>query len=105
MSLQNEQGWKLGMDICTKRDNPDLFVVLVNMRADGTNDYYIYEYDALSERISQVYAEYMSTPKRDGTQRKDVGFRWFDLKYFTDQDRNRLNKWEILGFSDIRLTI
>ena len=93
------------MDICTKRDNPDLFVVLVNMRADGTNDYYIYEYDALSERISQVYAEYMSTPKRDGTQRKDVGFRWFDLKYFTDQDRNRLNKWEILGFSDIRLTI
>lgn len=78
MSLQNNQGWRLGLDICTKYGNPDLFVVLVNMKTDGTNDYYIYEYDALSERISEIYAEYMSKPKRDGTQRKDVDFRWFD---------------------------
>jgi hypothetical protein len=100
MSLQNEQGWKLGQDICSKRNNPDLFVVLVNMKSNGTNDYYIYEYDALSERVSEVYAQYISTPKRDGTQRKDVGFRWFDFKYFTDQDRSRLNRWDILGFED-----
>ena len=100
MSLQNEQGWKLGTDICMRRGNPDLFVVLVNMKADGTNDYYIYEYDALSERVSEVYAGYMSTPKRDGSQRKDVGFRWFDFRYFKDEDRSRLNGWDILGFSD-----
>ena len=100
MSLQNEQGWKLGLDICTKRDNPELFVVLVNMKADGTNDYYVYEYDALSERVSKVYDGYMSTLKRDGTRRKDVGFRWFDLRYFKDEDRNRLNGWDILGFGD-----
>ena len=100
MSLQNEQGWKLGMDICSKRGNPNLFVVLVNMKGDGTNDYYIYEYDALSQRVSDVYAAYMTTPKRDGTQRKDVGFRWFDLRYSTDEDRARLNRWNILGFGD-----
>jgi hypothetical protein len=99
MSLQNEQGWRLGVDICTKRDNPDLFVVLVNMKSNGTNDYYIYEYDTLSERVSEVYTEYLRTPKRDGTPRKDVNFRWFDFRYSTDEDRRRLNNWNILGFS------
>jgi hypothetical protein len=105
MSLHNNQGWRLGTDICTKRDNPDFFVVLVNMKADGTNDYYVYEHDALAERVAQVYDDYIRTPKRDGTQRKNVGFRWFDFKYFTDQDRDRLNKWEILGFGDVRTTV
>jgi hypothetical protein len=100
MSLHNKQGWKLGLDICQKRNNPDLFVVLVNMKADGTNDYYVYEYDALSQRVSEVYAGYISMPKRDGSQRKDVSFRWFDFRYFTDEDRSRLNRWDILGFSD-----
>jgi hypothetical protein len=100
MSLHNKQGWRLSMDICTKRGNPNLFVVLVDLKSDGTNDYYIYEYDALSERISQVYAEYMSIPKRDGLQRKEVDFRWFDFKYFTAEDYRRLNRWDILGFDN-----
>ena len=101
MSEQNEQGWKLGLDICTTRGNPNLFVVLVKMKIDGTNDYYIYEYDTLSERVSEVYAEYIGKPKRDGSQRKDVGFRWFDFKCFKDEDRSRRNKWAILGFGDM----
>jgi hypothetical protein len=105
MSLQNEQGWKLGLDICMKRNNPDLFVVLVNMKANSPNDYYIYEYDALSERVSEIYAEYMGTPKKDGSQRKDVGFRWFDFKYFKDEDRGRLNRWDMLGFGDASAAI
>jgi hypothetical protein len=100
MSLQNEQGWKLGMDICIKRGNPELFVVLVNMKGDGTNDYYVYEHDALSQRVSDLYDAYMTTRKRDGSVRKAVGFRWFDLKYSTDDDLARLNKWELLGFAD-----
>ena len=98
MSLQNEQGWKLGKDICNKRENPLLFVVLVNMRKDEKNDYYIYEYDALSERVSQLYIEYINTPKRNGEPRKDVGFRWFDFKYFNNSDIDRLNRWDLLGF-------
>lgn len=97
MSLHNKQGWRLSKDICSKRGNPNLFVVLVNLKADG-NDYYIYEYDVLSERVSETYAKYMSIPKRDGVQRKDVDFRWFDFKYFTDDDYRRLNEWDILGF-------
>jgi len=82
-----------------KSGNPDLFVILVNMKSDGTNDYYIYEYDAFSERVCQVYQQYIEQPKRDGMPRKDVGFRWFDFKYFTDSDWQRKNNWSLLGFS------
>jgi hypothetical protein len=105
MSLHNKQGWRLSVDICTKRGNPNLFIVLVNLNADGTNDYYIYEYDALSERVSDIYVEYMSIPKRDGAQRKAVDFRWFDFKYFNDEDRKSLNRWDVLGFNNTFPTI
>ena len=30
-SIRNKQGWKLGKDITTKKGNPDLFIVLVNL--------------------------------------------------------------------------
>src|SRR5258705_3939302 len=45
MSLENKQGWRLNRDICIKRDNLNLFVVLVDLKEDGTNDYFIYEHD------------------------------------------------------------
>jgi hypothetical protein len=99
MSLQNKQGWRLNKDICTKRNNPNLFVVLVKLNDDGTNDYYIYEYDVLSERISCLYEDYMNIPKRDGSTRRDVDFRWFDLRYFTEDDYNRRNNWDVLDFT------
>jgi hypothetical protein len=73
------------------------------MKIDETNDYYIYQYDTLSERVSEVYTEYIRTPKRDGMPRKDVDFRWFDFKYFTNEDQKRLNNWDILGFSEMPL--
>lgn len=98
-SAQNTQGWKLGKDIATKRYNRDLFVVLVKMKPDGTNDYYIYEYDSLSERVNEVYDDYIKRPKKDGTPRKDVGFRWVDFKDFANPDHSRRNNWEILGFT------
>ena len=66
MSLSNKQGWRLNKDICNKRDNPNLFVVLVKLNDDGTNDYYVYEHDVLAERITSLYANYMNIPKRDG---------------------------------------
>jgi hypothetical protein len=98
MSLQNKQGWRLNKDICVKRDNPNLFVVLVKLNDDGTNDYYVYQHDQLADRISSLYSDYMKVKKKDGSQRKDVDFRWFDMKYFTDDDHNRRGKWEVLGF-------
>ena len=101
MSLRNKQGWRLSKDICTKRDNPNLFVVLVKLNDDGTNDYYIYQHDVLSKRISSLYDDYMKKPKRDGSVRRDVDFRWFDLRYFTDDDHGRRNNWQILGLSGV----
>ncbi|MBW4541717.1 MAG: hypothetical protein KME43_21610 [Myxacorys chilensis ATA2-1-KO14] len=73
------------------------------MKLDGTNDYYIYEYDALAERVAEVYSEYINILKRDGTPRKDVGFRWFDFKYFTTKDYARLNEWNVLGFTSVSM--
>src|ERR1051325_11007311 len=99
MSLQNKQGWRLNKDICIKRDNRNLFVVLVKLNDDGTNDYYVYEYDVLSERISCLYTNYLNTPKRDGSKRRDVDFRWFDFRNFTQDDLNRMNRWDLLGFN------
>ncbi|MBI5015560.1 MAG: aspartate-ammonia lyase [Deltaproteobacteria bacterium] len=92
-SIQNEQGWKLGKDVTMKRSNPNLFVVLVNLQEQGLPDFYIYEFDILAERVETNYLNYLATPKRDGTRRKDVGFRWHDVSYFTDDDRGRLNNW------------
>lgn len=97
MSLGNKQGWKLGTDICIKKGNPNLFTVLVNLKAEEI-EYYIYEYDALAEIVEQNYKKYMSTEKRDGSARKEVKFRWHDFKYFTAEDHKRKNNWEILGF-------
>lgn len=99
MSLRNDQGWKVGISLATRRNNPNLFVILVNMRPDGSNDFYVYEHDALSERLDELYKEYLAQPKRDGTPRKDVSFRWIDHVRMADADRARLNAWELLGFN------
>lgn len=97
MSESNTQGWKLAMDICERKNNPHLFTVLVNLTSNEI-DYYIYEYDILSERVEKAYADYLNIPKRAGGSRKDIAFRWFDLKLFTADDYARKNNWAILGF-------
>jgi hypothetical protein len=91
--IDNKQGWKLGKDITTPHNNPDLFVVLVDLRPDGTTDFYVYGYNILSKRVGELYADYIGKPKRDGGQRKEVGFRWFDFTRFTEDDRRRKNNW------------
>jgi len=98
MSKTNKQGWKLGIDICEKKNNPSLYTVLVDLRDDGV-DYYVYEYDVLSDRVAAAYQEYISQPKRDGTNRKDIAFRWYDFKFFTEDDWSRKSNWGILGFN------
>ena len=45
MATTNKQGWKLGVNMTKKRNNPRLFLVLVNMHDDKPNDYYIYKYE------------------------------------------------------------
>jgi len=93
-SIRNKQGWKLGKDIIVKKGNNNLFVVLVNLEETGLPEFYIYEYDILADIVQKNYAAYLSQPKRDGSKRMEVGFRWHDTKFFTDNDRNRKNNWQ-----------
>jgi len=93
-SERNVQGWKLGVDITKGAARPGMFVALVNLVAKGPPEVYVYEYTVLSARISELYAKYLAKPKRDGSARKDVGFRWFDEVNFIDDDRSRKNNWE-----------
>lgn len=93
-SVHNEQGWKLGTDISKGHAPTGLFVVLVNLKAAGSPEYYVYEYPVLAERVAQVYQAYISKPKRDGTPKKEVGFRWFDEVSFKDDDHSRKNNWQ-----------
>jgi len=98
MSLENNQGWRLGVDMENDRNNPNLFIVLVNMQKDGTNDYYIFQHDDFSARVRGSYRNYLETPKKNGDPRKEVNFRWFDFSCFNEADKNRKNNWSILGF-------
>lgn len=98
MSEKNNQGWKLGMDICERKNNPMLYTVLVNLTGNEI-EYYIYEYDILSERIENGYKDYLKVRKRDGGKRKNINFRWYDFKSFTEDDYSRKNNWNILGFN------
>jgi len=93
-SIRNKQGWKLGKDITVKKHNKDLFIVLVNLEEEGLPEFYVYEYDILANRVQNNYVEYINTPKRDGSRRKEVGFRWHDMKYFTDNDHARRDNWK-----------
>jgi hypothetical protein len=98
MSVRNNQGWKLGMDICEEKNNPLLYTVLVNLTSTEI-EYYIYEYDTLSKRVDEEYKKYLNKKKKDGGSRKDIAFRWYDLKWFSENDKSRKNNWDILGFN------
>lgn len=97
MSIGNKQGWKLGLEICQRKNNNNLYTVLVNLTGNEI-EYYIYEYDVLSDKVNNLYQHYLNKPKKDGGQRKDIAFRWFNLNDFTADDTARKNKWDILGF-------
>lgn len=98
MGLDNNDGWLLGKKITAKQKNPNLYIVLVNMNPSGENDYYIYEYDVFAAKVGENYKKYISTPKRDGSNRKEMKGRWYKLSYFNELDKQSLNNWELLGF-------
>lgn len=98
MGLENEQGWKLNKQITEKKNIPNLYLVLVNLKQEGVCDFYIYTYDEFVDKVNFVYNKYISQEKRDGAKRKEVGFRWFDFVNFTEEDYSRKNNWKLLGF-------
>lgn len=92
-SVHNKQGWKLGLDMASDEKSKGLFVVLVSLTESGAPDFYVYRREELVERVKAVYDAYIAKLKRDGSQRKPVGFRWFDEVSFTVDDRARKNDW------------
>lgn len=92
-SEHNKQGWKFGIDITSDKSVPGMFVVLVQLVSGNAPQFYIYEYSVLSQRVSAEYKTYMAKPKRDGTTRKEVGFRWFNDVSHIEDDEQRKNNW------------
>jgi hypothetical protein len=92
-SVENKLGWKLGVDISDPQRSKGQFVVLANLHGDMLPDFYVYTPHELASKVSAVYEKYINIPKRDGTPRKQVGFRWFDEVSFTRSDRVRKNNW------------
>ena len=88
-SVSNKQGWKLGKDIEIKKNNSNLFIVLVNLKKNQPSDCFIYQYDLFSETVSIHYDRYIKKPKKDGAKRKDPGFRWYD-----NEDEGYRNNWQ-----------
>lgn len=92
-SVHNKQGWKFGKDMASTEKPKGLFVVLVNLNDSEPPDFYVFTRQELVTRVQDVYGKYMETPKKDGITRKDVGFRWFDERSFTEGDKSRKNNW------------
>lgn len=92
-SIRNDQGWKLGADIAKSGHSKGQFVVLVNLHEKLLPDFFVYTRAELAPKVAKVYADYMAQPKRDGTPRKDVGFRWFDDVSFGPDDHSKKNDW------------
>jgi len=95
-SIGNKQGWKLGVDMEDESHSKGLFVVLVNMHETEAPDFYIYTHKDLAKRVKAVYAAYIAEPKKDGSPKKEVGFRWFDDVSFTEDDHVRKNVWSAI---------
>jgi hypothetical protein len=93
-SIRNTQGWKIGKPRDADETPGDPFIVLVNMHADRSPDFYVYRYSEFVSRVSEIFENYITKPKRSGAPRKDPGFRCFDEKNFTDADRARMNDWQ-----------
>ncbi len=99
MGFDNEQGWKPNNQITEKKGNPNLFLILVNLRQENVCVYYIFHYDENIERVNEIYNRYINREKRDGGKRKEVGFMSFDFVNFTAEDQARKNNWDILRFN------
>ena len=92
-SVNNRAGWKMSKDMAEPNRGKVQFVVLVNLHADKLPDFYIYTPKKLARKVSAGYSKYINTPRRDGTRRKEVGFRWFDEASFGADDHARKNNW------------
>ena len=94
-SENNNQGWKISAGFALEKHD-ELFVVLVQMKEKGGCDFYVCKHLAVAEKINQVYRNFMEKPKKDGSTRKEVGFRWInDSDIEHDESWNSMkNNWK-----------
>lgn len=98
MGIGNTQGWKLNKQIAVKKNNPNLFLVLVDLKEDSLNNFYVYLYDDFVDRVNEIYQEYIKKPHYlTGGEKKDVSFRWFNYRDFNDKDHGRKNDWSLIA--------
>lgn len=94
MGVGNKQGWKLNKQIIVKKNNPNLFLILVDLKENDENKFLIYQYDDFVDRVNQTYETYIIKPHyKTGEKKKDVSFRWFNYKDFNETDEVRMNDW------------
>jgi len=93
-SVNNTQGWKFGGQKNPSDSPGTAFTVLVKLHDGILPVFYVYRYCELTKRVDELFREYISKPKRNGEARKDPGFRWFDDRFFTDDDHARKNNWQ-----------
>ncbi len=80
MGHDNKQGWKLNKQIQVHKNNPNLFLVLVNLNQDGDNEVYVYKYDNFVDKINNTYQTYIDRPHhKTGEPKKEVSFRWYNF--------------------------
>jgi hypothetical protein len=94
-AADNKERWKFGMDMEKKYNNSELFVVLVALNDDDTQDYYVYQHDVLSDRVVEEYRDYVADPKKNGEPKKDPGFRWYESQSLIDY-KDRKNDWSLI---------
>jgi hypothetical protein len=97
-TIRNGVGWILGKLSKPNPMPPKFYMVLVQLKPDGTIDSYIYRYSDFLQRVTEQCDLYYAKNKKDGSPRKKVSFDWLDLKDFTRNDYKRLHKWELLRF-------
>ena len=95
-TLTNKQGWKLGREITVKKGNPNLFIALVDLKASGAPDIWIYEYDDFAGCVANQFKAYISKPKKDGSKRIDPNFRWYDIRNISEYDHAKRNAWNLI---------
>jgi hypothetical protein len=94
MGQGNKQGWKLNKQIQVYKNNPNLYLVLVNLNQDGENEVYVYKYDNFVEKVNNTYQTYIDKPHHiTGEPKKEVSFLWFNFADFAPDDFERKNDW------------
>jgi hypothetical protein len=75
-----------------KAAEDNFFYVFVNLRGLGEPEYHVVPSKEVASFVTENHKEYMATPKRDGTPKKNTLMR-----NFLDPHSNYLGRWELLG--------